>query len=482
MAKRATRSNAKQTTSASSKKQAESKYWAKAGIEDSDHLDDDEDEVKYRKYEESSDSEAEVMSLVSDALDDEDDEDFAPAPRGKRKRTISPTKKASPAKQSALKTPKKQTNTSPRKKRTLARTNVDEEQDGAAYQSSDSEAEARSLDSHALDDDDSTPAARGKRNGATSARKAKKSSATNTPRKKASVSPRKKRKQAEDYEDEEEEDLELEEGQEIVGVVVQAPKTGRVPPGQISRNTLNFLAELKKPECNDREWFKLHEPVYRLAESEWKAFVEEFTDLLVEVDPQIPHLPPKDVIHRIYRDVRFSNDKTPYKTGFSASYSRSGRKGIFAHLKPGGESLIAAGAWCPGKNELQTIRNNLLRSSRRLREVIAAPEFEALFGPARPHPKGARQNVFGQEDELKVAPKGIDKTHKDIDLLKCRSFAVIHKFTDIQVLSPTFKEELANVARVMRPFVHCLNDLMTIPDAVSSDSDDDDQDEGGEDE
>lgn len=96
----------------------------------------------------------------------------------------------------------------------------------------------------------------------------------------------------------------------------------------------------------------LVEPVYRLAESEWKAFVEEFTDVLVEVDPQIPHLPPKDVIHRIYRDVgylhiislnscdsrdttstqvRFSNDKTPYKTGFSASYSRSGRKGIFAH-------------------------------------------------------------------------------------------------------------------------------------------------------
>lgn len=72
------------------------------------------------------------------------------------------------------------------------------------------------------------------------------------------------------------------------------------------------------------------EPVFRLAEKEWKAFVEEFTMLLTQTDPQIPVLPPNDIIHRIYRDIRFSNDKTPYKLGFSASFSRSGRKGIFA--------------------------------------------------------------------------------------------------------------------------------------------------------
>ena len=90
------------------------------------------------------------------------------------------------------------------------------------------------------------------------------------------------------------------------------------------------------------------EPVYRVAEKEWKDFVEAFTDAIIEVDPEVPPLPPKDVIHRIYRDVRsswyfilspvalnalqirFSNDKTPYKQGFSASFSRSGRKGTFA--------------------------------------------------------------------------------------------------------------------------------------------------------
>lgn len=92
------------------------------------------------------------------------------------------------------------------------------------------------------------------------------------------------------------------------------------------------------------------EPVYRLAEKEWKDFVESFTDVLIEADSQIPYLPPKDVIHRVYRDVRhytflmlsplipllqvrFSNDKTPYKTNFSATFSRGGRKGIFACCK-----------------------------------------------------------------------------------------------------------------------------------------------------
>ncbi|EIW51975.1 uncharacterized protein TRAVEDRAFT_136292 [Trametes versicolor FP-101664 SS1] len=370
-----------------------------------------------------------------------------------------------------------------------------------AYEDADDASEVESLDSDALDEDDVKPASRKRKRPAATAKKAPaKNAGKKTSPKKAGASPRKKRKSAKDEEAEDEDYLELEEGQEVVGVVVQAPKTGRVPPGQISKNTLDFLSELKKPECNDREWYvySFSEPVYRLAEGEWKAFVEEFTDLLVEVDPQIPHLPPKDVIHRIYRDVRFSNDKTPYKTGFSASFSRSGRKGIFAAcesllvsllaenatslltnrilVKGGGESLIAAGSWCPGKNELQTIRNNLLRSTRRLRQIISAPEFEALFGPAHPHPKGGRQNVFGFEDELKVAPKGVDKTHKDIDLLKCRSFAVIHKFTDQQVLAPDFKKELARIVQIVRPFVHCLNDLMTIQDADSSGSEDEPED------
>ena len=74
--------------------------------------------------------------------------------------------------------------------------------------------------------------------------------------------------------------------------------------------------------------------------------------------------------------------------------------------------MFAAGVWQPGKNEIQTLRNNIVRSSARLRKVISAPKFVGLFGEPKPHPQGFRQNIFGCEDELKVAPKGIDKTHK----------------------------------------------------------------------
>ncbi|KAJ7165042.1 hypothetical protein C8R46DRAFT_1097999 [Mycena filopes] len=272
--------------------------------------------------------------------------------------------------------------------------------------------------------------------------------------------PKKKKKTS----DTEEEDFDLQDGQEIVGVVVKAPKTGLVPAGQISQNTFDFLTKLKDPKCNDREWFKLHDPVYRQAEKEWKDFIEVFTDLLIEVDEQIPPLPPKDVLHRIYRDTRFSNDKTPYKQNFSASFSRSGRKGIFAFyhvmIKPGNQSMIAAGAWCPGKNELDTMRLNIQRDSTRLRQLISDPLFIKYFGEPKP---GARRSIFGRDDELKVAPKGIPKTHEDIDLLKCRSFCVSYVLKDAQVLSPDFKNTLVEMVTLLMPFVHCLNDMLTIP-------------------
>ncbi|KAL1757366.1 hypothetical protein FB107DRAFT_209391 [Schizophyllum commune] len=345
----------------------------------------------------------------------------------------------------------------------------------------------KEYDSDALDDDsDAEPEPPKKRKRGedkkSPAKKNVKASKKRGQDKKTSSSPRKKSRRAKKESDEEFDDAD--DGQEVIGEIVQAPKTGRVPPGQISKNTLDFLGHMKDPKCNNREWYSTPlppypspliscpEPVYRVAEKEWKDFVEAFTDAIIEVDPEVPPLPPKDVIHRIYRDIRFSNDKTPYKQGFSASFSRSGRKGTFAGFKPGNQSIIAAGAWCPGKNELSTIRANIKRNPRRLREIISAPEFVEHFGEPKPQAEGERSNIFGMEDELKVAPKGVDKNHKDIDLLKCRSFAVVERFLDSEVLAPDFKEKLAKIAAVMCPFVHCLNDMMSVMESEGEDEED----------
>ncbi|KAF8073594.1 hypothetical protein FPV67DRAFT_1737506 [Lyophyllum atratum] len=348
----------------------------------------------------------------------------------------------------------------------------------------DEEDDAKEYDSDALDDDDVVFETR-KRKQRPSSTSPQKRTRTKSPTKKNT-----KRQRVKTPVDDGEE-FEMDEGQEVVGAVVQAPSSGRVPPGQISQNTLNFLKKLKDPACNDREWTSIDacmcyvEPVYRQAEGEWKAFVEHFTDLLTDADPQVPPLPPKDVIHRIYRDMRFSNDKTPYKKSFSASFSRSGRKGIFAGLKlsvqPDGQTLIAAGSWCPGRAELANIRTNILNDSARLRRVLTAPAFVSYFGKPRPSADGSRQSVFGMEDELKVAPKGVDKSHKDIDLLKCRSFAVVHRFPDEEVLAADFSEKVTELVRIMRPFVHCLNDMMTVGAGGGSDgSGEDEEEEDGE--
>jgi uncharacterized protein (DUF2461 family) len=111
--------------------------------------------------------------------------------------------------------------------------------------------------------------------------------------------------------------------------------------------------------------------------------------------------------------------------------SRSGRKSLFGHyhlsISPNNHSIIAAGVWQPGKDELASIRLRLTSEPERFRQVIGSKEFVKVFGEAKPKKGGGRQNVFGHDDALKVAPKGIDKGHKDIDLLKLRSVAVVKR-------------------------------------------------------
>ncbi|KAG2745232.1 hypothetical protein P692DRAFT_20742073, partial [Suillus brevipes Sb2] len=206
--------------------------------------------------------------------------------------------------------------------------------------------------------------------------------------------------------------LSLKEGQQLVGRVVQDRLGFKMPPGQVSQNTLHFLlAQPKDPACNDRDLFgnRTSIPCRFTAEKEFKDFIRAFTNMFTDVDSQIPSLPPKDVIHRIYRDVRpIINDKTPYKKGLS-HFLRSGRKGVFVFykllslfsLQPGDESVIAPGTWCPAKNEIATLRLvSLCTRSWLLKHSLP------ILPPPRPHPHGDRQSVFGHEDELKVAPKG----------------------------------------------------------------------------
>lgn len=225
-------------------------------------------------------------------------------------------------------------------------------------------------------------------------------------------------------------DLDLPEGQTVTGRILPAPRTGHVPAGQISRNTMKFLVNLQNPSRNDRSWFRLHEPAFRLAEKEFKAFVETILPKFRVMDPQLPMLPSKDLIHRIYRDMRFSNDKTPYKQHFSFGVSRGGRKGIwagyFVSIQPGNKSVFAGGVWGPDRSELSAIREMIMTDAGALKAIIQDPEFIKWFGPYDPHAEG-RTNVFGHSDQLRTTPQCAPKTHPEIALLKLKSVAAVHE-------------------------------------------------------
>lgn len=199
-----------------------------------------------------------------------------------------------------------------------------------------------------------------------------------------------------------------------VQVFIKLPKArqpGKNPykDGTIHPNTMLFLGDLKAN--NDREWLKVHDADYRQAKKDFESFVECLTEKVIEKDETIPELPPKDLVFRIYRDVRFSSDPTPYKTHFSAAWSRTGRKGPYAHyymqIAPD-DTFIGGGIWMPEAQPLALLRNDVDHRSRKIKKVLmdAGIRKEFLDG-ARGNEQECITAFIGRNKEnmLKTKPK-----------------------------------------------------------------------------
>ena len=199
-------------------------------------------------------------------------------------------------------------------------------------------------------------------------------------------------------------------GEELVIKLPQARKAGATPyrDDTIHPNTLLFLGDLKRH--NEREWLKMHDADFRQAQRDFASFVEKLTERLIERDETVPELPAKDLIFRIYRDVRFSSNPTPYKTHFSAAWSRTGKKGPYAayyvQVAPG-KSFVGGGLWCPEPAPLALLRQDVDRNPNGLKAVLGGDELRSKFlGGA----KGEKQIVkafTGQnaDNALKRHPK-----------------------------------------------------------------------------
>jgi uncharacterized protein (TIGR02453 family) len=210
------------------------------------------------------------------------------------------------------------------------------------------------------------------------------------------------------------------------------------------KNRLAFLEKIK--ENNNREWFAQHKQEHDSIVKENKVFFNHIYSELQKHDSL------SDIhIFRIYKDVRFSKDKFPYKTNFGAGYSRTKpmlRGGYYLQIEPN-NSFVGGGFWGPNSDDLLRIRKEFEIDTTEIEKITSDITFVKYFGEL----KG--------EDGVKTAPKGFDKNHPAIDLIKKKQYVVKRKFTDQEVLSDDFQQEVIATFLAMRPFFDYMSELLT---------------------
>ncbi|MDP1802731.1 MAG: DUF2461 domain-containing protein [Bacteroidota bacterium] len=215
----------------------------------------------------------------------------------------------------------------------------------------------------------------------------------------------------------------------------------------IKPSNFEFLKLIKKN--NDRDWFNAHKERYL---TELKN-IELFADaLLIEMNKHdaIETVSGKKSLHRIYRDVRFSKDKTPYNSHWGGGFKRAtkARRGsYYFHLEPG-NSFVAGGFWGPEPADLKRIRDEFAYDAKSFRAILKDKNFVNTFGAL----KG---------EQIKTTPKGFDADDKAIDLLRYKQFLLIKKFTDKEVLSNDFVKTLSVTFKQMRPFLDYMSEVLT---------------------
>lgn len=213
---------------------------------------------------------------------------------------------------------------------------------------------------------------------------------------------------------------------------------------QFDKSAFQFLTDLKKN--NNRDWFTERKDIFKEHQNHAKEFYAAIRENLERHD-EIDQFK----LFRIYRDVRFSKDKTPYQPHFAGSFSRTGahlRGGYYLRIRPG-ESFLAGGFWEPNKEDLQRIRKEIELDATEFRDLLKDKNFNRYFG-----------DTF-QGEELKSAPRGFDKEHPDVDLLRKKGYIAVRNFTDNEVLSPNFLEEIDHSYKALRPFFNLFSDVLT---------------------
>lgn len=212
---------------------------------------------------------------------------------------------------------------------------------------------------------------------------------------------------------------------------------------QIHPQTFNFLKTLS--QNNHREWFDKNKADFISSQANIKAFYHHLFERYREADALDYYK-----VYRIYRDVRFSKDKTPYKTHFGGVFHRikpQYRGTYYLHIEPY-NSFVGGGFWQPEAHDLLRIRKEFEGDAETINQILIQKDFKKAFGSL-------------QGEALKTAPKGFDKNHPLIDLIKRKQFIVSHPFADTEVLEKDFAEKVLYHFGLLKPFFNYMSEVLT---------------------
>lgn len=216
----------------------------------------------------------------------------------------------------------------------------------------------------------------------------------------------------------------------------------------LAKETLDFLKKLEKN--NDREWFTANKKLFDDANNNVTALTDLLIGKITKFDPLVAGLDPKSCVFRIYRDVRFAKDKSPYKTNLGAFIAPGGRKtmspGYYFHIQPG-MLFAAAGKHMPDSSELLKMRNAVAARTKEFRKIVEAKKFVDRFG------------TF-DGDRLTKPPKGFPADHEAIEYLKLKSFTVTQEFTVKDALSTDYPKLLADSFKAAYPMIEFLRSAL----------------------
>lgn len=212
-----------------------------------------------------------------------------------------------------------------------------------------------------------------------------------------------------------------------------------------------FLKALAKN--NSRDWFEKNKGNYLQAKDEFESFVSDLLIGMTKFDASLTGLNPKKLTFRIYRDVRFSKDKSPYKTNMGATFSSGGKlmnkPGYYLHIEPNNKSFVAGGLYMPAPEDVAKVRQEIDYNGKKLEAIFKSAAFKKYY---------AGFDIF---DQLKKAPKGYEPDHKYIEWIKMRSFIVTHYFKDTDVLNKNFLKDTASAFKAMKPFNDFLGEAVS---------------------